>query len=273
MTLLKAGDTGPQIKALQQTILQVNNRALPRFGADSDFGQETLDALARLLNNPEILKRGWVDNEDQQTLLTLRPSTVAHPGKWADVRSNANPLQRKALRGLGDFDIVWHQSDCEMGERLSRYRNSSAHFFVTSGGQIVQLHDVEWLTYHAHALNARSIGIEIEGAFLGIEGNTKTWAKYHAIKPQALTGEQIEAAMALARYLKDLLSSRGSRLRAYYAHRQGSNTRDRDPGSLIWQSIVLPSALETGCEVPFERVFGKGKPIPKQWDPRSTFDY
>lgn len=271
--LLKVGDKGPQVKALQQCILQVYKDALPRYGADGDFGQELLKALADVLKKPEIIKREWVDNDDQQALLSLRPSTVAHPGKWADIRANANPIHRQSLRGLGDFDIVWHQSDCEMGERLVRFKSSPAHFFVTSAGQIIQLHDIEWLTYHAHALNARSIGIEVEGAFLGVEGDMKTWAKYHKIKPQSLTPEQIEACLALARYLKDLLASRGSRLRAYYAHRQGSNTRDRDPGSAIWQQIVLPSAKETGVEVPFERVFGKGKPIPKQWDSRSSFDY
>jgi len=269
--MLRFGEVGLRVKALQETILAVNKDALPRFGADSDLGRESFGAMASLLGVPAIAKSSVIDHDDQQRLLDLVPVTVAPPKGWIDNRKIANALQRKHLRSpSGAYDIVWHQADVELGEKPSRYSDSSAHFFVTSGGLIIQLHDIEWLTHHAHALNETTIGIEIEGMFAGTEGDLSdsSWPRYHKIlgrKPQTLTTAQIQAAKDLARYLQAFIMSRGGSLRNYYAHRQGSNTRDRDPGQLIWREIVLPSALETGCSVPSEATFGKGKSIPENW--------
>lgn len=275
--ILKKFDNSKRVKALQETILALNPLALPEFGADSDLGGESLAALSALLKDLTILKTGIVDHSAQQRLLDLVPVTVAPPCGWVDNRQIANVLQRKHLRSpTGEYDIVWHQTDVEMGERPTRYTDSSAHFFVTSGGLIVQLHDLEWVTHHAHALNETTIGIEMEGMFLGIKGDLSTWPKYHKAlgrQPQHLTDSQILAAFALVRWLKSYLESRGGKLGKFYAHRQGSNTRDRDPGSEIWKEIVLPLAIELGVEVPHSEVFGKGKKIPKEWDDRSVEKY
>jgi N-acetyl-anhydromuramyl-L-alanine amidase AmpD len=269
--MLKTHDSGKRVKALQETILRVNKSALSRFGADGDLGGETLAALSELLKEPKIKDTGLIDHQDQQRLLDLVPSSVPFPKGHVDNRKIVDAKERQHLRTPNAvYDVVWHQADVEMGEKARRFVNSSAHFFVTSAGQIFQLHDIEWLTFHAHALNETTIGIEIEGMFAGVEGDTSnaSWPQYHKVlgrKPQQLTEAQIEAAKELARYLKAYITSRGGSLRNYYAHRQGSNTRDRDPGQLIWKKIVQPSALETGCVMPIGEVFGKGKTIPKEW--------
>lgn len=269
--LFKSGDDGFRVKALQETLLLVDKDALPKFGADGDLGGETIRAVARLLGDPLIERSGVIDHQDQEKLLALVPVTVALPKGHVDNRPIANVLQRKHLRAPNAvYDIVWHQADVEMGEKPSRYKDSSAHFFVTSGGLIIQLHDVEWLTHHAHALNEHTIGIELEGMFAGVDGDLSdaSWPKYHKVlnrKPQHLTEVQIDAAKSLARWVKAHLTSRGGSLRNYYAHRQGSNTRDRDPGQEIWRKVVMPSALETGCGLPMDEVFGKGEKIPLEW--------
>lgn len=271
--LISKGSRGPWVKAIQELLLSIDPLCLPKFGVDGDYGGECIGAVDRLLGAGGSL----LDHDDQQHLLDLRPQGVLLPSKYVDNRKTANVLQRKNLRSVKDVnEIVWHQTDVPMGERASRYVDSSAHFFVTAGGQIIQLHDIEWLTYHAHALNTCSIGIEIEGAFLGIEGDPKTWASYHTKvgrKPSILTQAAIDAACRLARYIRDLLLIRGGELKRYYTHRQGSDMRDRDPGSAIYQLIVLVSALELSIDVPFLEVRGKGKPVPKEWDSRSDKRY
>jgi len=275
--LLKSGDNNKRVRSVQETILAIDPSALPRYGADSDLGKESLGAIARLLKTPSIERAGLVDHQDQQRLLDLVGVSVIPPKGYIDNRKIANVLQRKHIRSpTATFDFVYHQADCEMGEKPSRFVDSSAHFFVTSGGLIIQLHDLEWLTHHAHALNETTIGIEIEGAFLGVEGDLKTWAPYHTkagTMPQRLTQAAIDAATRLVLWTKAYLEKRGGRLRSFYAHRQGSNTRDRDPGSAIWQFIVLPIAELAGCTVPFSAVFGKGKTIPGVWDKRSKDKY
>lgn len=287
----KTFSSHPRIKPLQELLCLVYNLqnkiqeskptvskfALPKFGLDGDLGNETLNALANVLSDPGIKKLDTINHNTQQKLLDLFSVFVDSPKELIDNRKIANDERRQHLRSPRQtFDIVWHQTDCEMGEKPSRYVDSTAHFFVTSQGKIIQLHDIEWLTHHAHALNENTIGLEIEGMFLGVEGDLKTWPKYHSVagrKPQGLTKEQIEACFVLVQYLKDYIEKRGGSLGVFYAHRQGSNTRDRDPGSLIWKEIVLPIAERFKIEVPFAKVFGKGKPIPSEWDGRSTFDY
>jgi len=269
--MLKSGDSGKRVKALQETVLCVDANALPKYGADGDLGGETLRAVARLLPGPGVDKTGVIDHNTQQSLLNLVSGGVSTIAGWVDNRPIANAAQRKHLRAPNaEYDIVWHQADVEMGEKPTRYKDSSAHFFVTSGGLIIQLHDIEWLTHHAHALNEDTIGIEIEGMFAGVEGDLSnaSWPQYHKVlgrKPQSLTPQQIKAARDLALWIEAHVAARGGRLRDYYAHRQGSDMRDRDPGQLIWRNIVLPSAADTGCGLPMDRVFGRGRTIPMVW--------
>lgn len=45
---LKKGSTGPEVQQLQTWIQMVNKNALPKYGADGNFGQETLSALQTL---------------------------------------------------------------------------------------------------------------------------------------------------------------------------------------------------------------------------------
>lgn len=46
--VLKKGYTGAEVMQLQKWILQVDANALPNYGADGNFGQETLSALQKL---------------------------------------------------------------------------------------------------------------------------------------------------------------------------------------------------------------------------------
>lgn len=45
----KFGETSDKVKAMQLQLLQLDPNCLPKFGADSNYGQETADALSRLV--------------------------------------------------------------------------------------------------------------------------------------------------------------------------------------------------------------------------------
>ena len=48
--LCKFGDKGPIVQAMQMLLLKIDPNCLPRFGADGDYGQETADAMSRLVS-------------------------------------------------------------------------------------------------------------------------------------------------------------------------------------------------------------------------------
>lgn len=51
---LKKGSKGENVKDLQELILKINNKLLPRYGADGDFGSETEAAVVSLLNKKVV---------------------------------------------------------------------------------------------------------------------------------------------------------------------------------------------------------------------------
>lgn len=55
---LKKGSKGAKVKELQEAILIFNKNILPKYGADSDFGTETENAVN------DILKKKTVDSQD-----------------------------------------------------------------------------------------------------------------------------------------------------------------------------------------------------------------
>jgi hypothetical protein len=58
---LKKGSKGAKVKELQNLILQFDKKALPKFGADSDFGSETEAALVKLTGKKTINSQSELD--------------------------------------------------------------------------------------------------------------------------------------------------------------------------------------------------------------------
>ncbi len=54
---LKRGSKGARVRTLQVYILNKDKKALPKFGADADFGKETEDALIKLFGKKEIFNQ------------------------------------------------------------------------------------------------------------------------------------------------------------------------------------------------------------------------
>lgn len=169
-----------------------------------------------------------------------------------------------------------------------------AHAMVHRDGRVSLLHHPTAYVYHGHALNAKTIGIEIACRAAGTEGDPRTFWRsdrerfgYHqATKTRKLaigrtpghpgrwhppreyaelvaeaTDLQLAATRDLVRYYVDLVPS----VRALWAHRQGRKDRTSDPGSRIWRGVAEPLRAELELVDVRGLTVGDGTPIPEEW--------
>lgn len=59
---LKKGSKGPRVRELQLALLKKNPTALPKFGADCDFGTETQNALKAVYNRTTVDTQALLDD-------------------------------------------------------------------------------------------------------------------------------------------------------------------------------------------------------------------
>jgi hypothetical protein len=59
---LTMGSKGSKVKELQQAILKYDSKALPKFGADGDFGSETQFAVSKILGKTSIDSQSDINN-------------------------------------------------------------------------------------------------------------------------------------------------------------------------------------------------------------------
>ncbi len=91
---LKKGSKGARVRALQVWILRKDKNALPKFGADADFGKETEDALIKLFGKKEIF--------DQAELNAIEEASkpVYTPGRPLVYQYQAPASPNPGLYGL-----------------------------------------------------------------------------------------------------------------------------------------------------------------------------
>lgn len=170
---LKNGSKGPAVQEIQMQLLALGY-ALPRFGADSDLGDETLNAYGAFqieagLRKPadEIPKSVTVagaaalDNAFQTLNTQAAPSAIIneetkHPHSG---RSTSMPFRTWSKI----TSIVLHQTATKIGEKGSSWHSVPIHFGVTRAGKIYQLYALTEVCNHAGNLNRTSVGIEIDG--------------------------------------------------------------------------------------------------------------
>lgn len=190
--------------------------------------------------------------------------------------------------------ITIHQTACRFGASarqikeaggdvlLAEHRRAlrvGAHMTVFDTGYAVLGHPLGWYVNHGNGLNARSIGLEVEGVYPGILDNPRPprWWRDREFTP--LKDETLTAAMAGLYYLVEEGRALGMPLRYIWAHRQSSPTRRADPGEEIWRRLVVDFAvaqlrLETQPDLTLKSGRrGRGRPIPTQWDPQGVGSY
>lgn len=264
-------------RQLQEALVAQGYR-LPRWGADGVAGEETMAAVAEWLEDHagrlpagaqlEEVAAAVVASAEAACRLTPGPlvldARARHPGK---ARKGLNPWSR--------IDTVClHQMACDDGSDApgswQRWRDLAIHFAVLRHGQAAWLYDANVLLWHGHGFNGRSVGLEIEGWYAGVEGRPGTlWAPPGAPASrkvsQALQPLQVEAACQAIRLAVQQVAAHGGRVKYIGAHRQAAGAeRQADPGSAIWQAVALPMMAELGLST--APTLKGGMPVPEAWD-------
>lgn len=185
------------------------------------------------------------------------------------VRGKTRALDRVYHRPVNSVDgVVLHQTATPFGvtkaavkaaggdEKLAKHRRAlkvAAHMTAFSTGYAVLAHPLPWYVFHANTLNARSVGIEVEGLFPGAMG-----------KP-LMSAELVRASRAGLEFLVKKGRELGMPLKWIWAHRQSSLTRPDDPGQEIWQKVVLEFAISVLGLVPQYDFVSGGRPVPPDW--------
>ena len=84
---LKRGDSGPEVKAMQERLLKWNHQCLPEYGADGDFGKETEDAVKDFQKGKGLPVTGVYDAATEAALIAATSGHVLITGGSVNVRS------------------------------------------------------------------------------------------------------------------------------------------------------------------------------------------
>jgi peptidoglycan hydrolase-like protein with peptidoglycan-binding domain len=282
MTTYRHGQHGPEIVKIQENLIALGY-GLPKYGADGWLGNETFVAIEEF-----EYEHGLVESCEP----TLRIATVRKLKEIAEVsfkswgpdstRILETPLIditektgkfRKGTRDWTEIDgIVLHQTGIRMTNSAKRFETLRAHIgIIRKPSRIVLVNPLDAYMHHAgRPFNSTKIGIEVNGLFLGVEGNRRTLPhRDKSLDNDYLLESDIQAIKDAVNFCRDEVAKHGGSCRYLYAHRQSSATRRADPGSLIW-GAVAPWAREQGMTTPLNELYGKGRRIPRQWDEQAS---
>lgn len=284
--MLKRGDKGPAVVKVQQALIELGF-SLPRWGADGDFGMETIEAFARFMRShgAEADDDANVISDDELKLLdsVVLAKRAAPPGprgvatsQFFDrrkVSSRQHIFGRRTWKEV--TGICLHQTACVLGERPARWDTVGCHVGVTRSGKVIWLHDFDFKVVHGNGWNAQTVGIEMDGLYEGVDGNPKTvWddpsTAIHEVG-QKITPELVSSSQAAIEWIIEEVARHGGKINAIVAHRQASSSRRNDPGSALWKSVALPMQQKYGIGDGGKGYkIGNGYPIPEEWNSAYT---
>jgi len=180
---------------------------------------------------------------------------------------------RVVMRDPADITgICWHQTACTFGVSPAAVRAAGgdrqlardlralaipAHATVFRDGVIVIAAPLRSYLWHGNALNASTVGVEIE----------------RRGEADPMPDVQVAACLYLAGWLFAAAAAEGCRILDAWGHRQSHGGKPGDPGPEVWRRVVIPSSEALGLRrtiyaVPRSTPRGRdGSPIPRSWDP------
>ena len=283
--MFKKGDKGEAVRKLQESLLLLGEK-LPRWGVDGDCGDETIAAVNHALLSYRGEHGVAADNVISDEELAIIDRLVARRDSVSIyIPSNLvstvgeHPLPKAQLAKQRAWSqvtaIVLHQTACELGENEKRWASVPVHVGVTRSGKVLYLNEFTWNLPHANGFNSRSVGIEVDGTFEGIEGDRSTWWPSPGYKePMRPTAEQIASCKEAVKWICSMVAKNGGCITHILSHRQSSADRVSDPGSRIWQDVALWAQRELGLSDGGDSfIVGEGRPIPRQWDSSKQAKY
>ena len=281
---LSKGSRDPYVRVAQQQLVALGF-ALPRFGIDGELGGETLSAYGAFLvsqglraptdDHPKSISAAGAAALDRAHLAMTQ--IAATPQTFVDERANHPHSGRSVSTPFRTWSkitaIVLHQTAAKIGEKAASWHSVPIHFGVTRAGKIIQLYDLTEVCNHANGLNSRSVGIEIDGWYAGIEGRPDTlWQPGGSApprQPMSLPAAQANAARTVVQRIVDSVASNGGTVTHIHPHRQASSERRSDPGSLIWDTVGRWAQTKIGLsDGGANFTVGAGLKMPEAWDPR-----
>lgn len=298
------GEKGQSIAHLQRALVE-RGFELPRFGIDGHLGEECWDALQRFAENeglawaPEvppsvlaalgrprrttpvpILNDTSLEEPQTADVVDLReaceePHPKARTVAGMTVRRPADSVDAIMIHQTAvEFGLAPYQLQAAAGDRrvalARRAQRVACHALAFCDGFVCLPAPLRWYIHHGNGLNARSLGLEIEGNYPGVLGGTTVNGK----TATEVTETVVVAARHALRLLVENGRNEGCPIQFIYAHRQTSNTRRADPGEALWRSVVLEYAVPVlGLKTQPARTWGTGLPIPRAWDPDGVGEY
>lgn len=304
---MRKGDTGPDVQEMQEALIECGY-PLHKFGADGDFGNETLVALRLFQTDHDIDRNGDITPVSQKTLDAFgwdAPEDAPIPKppdqKYGDVRlydlrntpfegrvarkfkrRGSRPVVRDPAQVTG---ITIHQTAAKYGTAAyqihaangnvefalaNRSLRVACHVMAFHDGFIAWPNPLDWYVYHGNGFNSFELGLEIDGNYPGVKYG-KTW---NGGTPTIITEDVVRAACAAIELMVIEGRKLGMPIEYIHAHRQSSATRRSDPGEKLWRRVVLDYAVPVlGLQAEQGRTLGKGRPIPKDWDPNGVGEY
>ena len=187
----------------------------------------------------------------------------------SDYRDSADLERVAKRRKIETVDtICLHQlSALNLKQGIKRWKNKEYHWVIEIEDATAYLmHDLDKYTWHGGNINARSIGIGVEGYYAGIEGDLSTFWTPEGHDDRVPRQFHIGLAVALIMSVKetiDMVAANGGEIKYIGAHRQSSMSRRSDPGSAIWKVAML-CMDEFGLTE--AATLESGRPIPEAWD-------
>lgn len=270
----------PALRAAQQSLI-AQGYPLPRWGADGQWGEESRGAMQQWAAAHGLpCRTREQESAAAERLISVQAAikAIAAPPLVLDVRGQHAGVALRSRNPWARIDtICLHQMACDDGTdtpgRWQRWRDLAAHWAVLRHGEAVWLYDPDTYVWHGNAWNRRSVGLEIEGWYAGVEGDLSPasfWVPEGKVSarrrtPMVLLPPQVEAAQQAIRLAVAIVAAHGGRVRYMAAHRQSLASRRSDPGELIWQQVALPMMRE--LDLATAPTLKGGRPIPEVWDP------
>lgn len=178
--------------------------------------------------------------------------------------------------------IVLHQTACSFGpsdDANARHRRAlgvACHALAFRDGAVVLANPLRWTVLHGNGLNDRSLGLEVEGLYSGLEDDPSTLPDEAARstwggRPDVVSELLVAAGRRALRELVERGRAEGMPIRYVWAHRQSSRTRRSDPGAVLWRRLIVEYAqpvlglVAQPSMVLQSKSSGPGRPIPAAW--------
>ncbi len=276
-----------------QSALEYLGYSLPKYGIDGYLGTELENAVDEFCDDHgQDPREIWSLDDGAPNAMDLSGDFAAGVCQMAedvegvmqrysvaDERGSSVAANVRGSRAYPDIDtVVLHQCGVWMSDTPKRFRRLRAHMGVlrdghclfnaateteTRGPTIVLVHDLNAYLWHANGLNKQSVGIEVNGHYLG--------TTRHVGRPgreSGPPGHQLESTRESVRFVCDMVKAHGGQIRNILPHRVASMTRRSDPGEVIWGAVGLWAQTELGLSDGGPGFEAGGRPIPEEWDPR-----